>query len=144
MPNLSRKGRNTNLVRQPSILKKHVSISKEVFDVKIDSSKPLNSTVSAFNLEAFGEEQPNLTSVTLKSFFSVGEREYSHMYTGQSKHPNFVNLNVLYNKKNASKAAAIRKREQELEQEKERKRIIMEQRNEFNKSIRKEEGKLSV
>ena len=104
----------------------------------------MNKTVSAFNLQAFGNEKPNVTTKHLKRYFEIELRKYSHIYTGESKHPNFVNLNIIYNKKNASKAAKIRQREEDMRKERERKRIIMEQRDDFNKSIRKESGKLSI
>ena len=61
-----------------------------------------------------------------------------------SKHPNWLDLNVIYDQRDAARAARIRQREKELAEERERKRQIEERRAEFNKSIREVGGKLTL
>ena len=66
------------------------------------------------------------------------------MYKGKSKHPNWLNMNVVYDQRDAARAARIRQREKELAAERERKRIIEEKRAEFNLGIREDKGKLTL
>lgn len=76
--------------------------------------------MSAFNTEAFGDEKPKLTNVNLKSYFSLGDKVYSYKNSDESKHPSFLDMNVIYNKRDAVRAAAIREREEEMKKERER------------------------
>ena len=53
-------------------------------------------------------------------------------------------MNVIYDQKDATRAARIRQREKEFAEQRERKRQIEEKRAEFNKSIREVGGKLTL
>lgn len=75
--------------------------------------------MAAFNLEAFGEEEVQSTPV-LDSKIESYDKPYA--YKGKSKHPNFVNINVIYDKRDAKKAAMIRERDKKRAEERERQR----------------------
>ena len=53
-------------------------------------------------------------------------------------------MNVIYDRKDAARAARIRKKEQEMAAERERKRQIELNRKDFNLKIREPGGKLSM
>ena len=43
--------------------------------------------------------------------FNMDAKDVSYLYKGVSKHPNWVNMNVVYNKRDANRAAILREKE---------------------------------
>lgn len=116
-----------------------------------ENKNDINDTVAAFNLAAFGEQEPDMAQnvdsnmkKNLKQSSSKKSEINPYMYKGKSKHPNWFNMNVVYDLRDAARAARIRQREKELAEERERRRIIEEKRAEFNLGIRENTGKLTL
>ena len=79
---------------------KEITTEVELLDHD-DHEKTINQTVAAFNLQAFGDETeiPELNATKVESY------DKPYVYKGKSKHPNWVNINVIYDKRDAKKAA---------------------------------------
>ena len=70
-----------------------------------------NDVVAAFHKKAFETSAKSYIPSIYHPKFEIEGKLYPYKYKGESKHPGFVDCNVLYMQKKASKAAAIRKRE---------------------------------